>query len=295
MDIVHHALIGGAGFLGAVAADAPLVGAAFVAGSVFPDLDVMFMAFGKRFFLRNHQGITHSLILAPVYALAISGLLALLPEIAWSWHMWLGALAGLLAHVTLDWLNTFRIAILAPFGRRRFSADAVFFVDGVALAMTALFYLAYLHFDFQAALWLYPLLFACYLVAKWRLRRWVEITLRPLFAIPASLNPFEFYILEMQDGMRIGYVFNTLTRKRTRRAAFPPAAEKYQRLAEKSGVYRDMALITRAFHITDVHEDASGITIHAADIAVRNYGGRFGKTELRFDPTGKLVHEMANI
>ena len=56
-----------------------------------------------------------------------------------------------------------------------------------------------------------------------------------------------------------------------------------------------MALVTRAFHITEVQEDAAGTTIHAADIAVRNFGGKFGKTELRFNPQGKLIYEVADI
>jgi hypothetical protein len=40
MDTVHHALIGGAGFLVAATHQQELAGAAFLAGSVFPDLDV---------------------------------------------------------------------------------------------------------------------------------------------------------------------------------------------------------------------------------------------------------------
>ena len=71
MDIVHHSLIGGSGFLIASAVDQPLAGTAFVMGSVFPDLDVVFIILGKRFYLRNHQAITHLLFLAPVYSLVI--------------------------------------------------------------------------------------------------------------------------------------------------------------------------------------------------------------------------------
>ena len=72
MDIAHHALIGGAGFVALAAQDHELAGMAFVAGSVFPDLDVAFMAMGKQFYLRNHQGPTHSFVMAPLYALLVS-------------------------------------------------------------------------------------------------------------------------------------------------------------------------------------------------------------------------------
>jgi len=295
MDIVHHALIGGAGLLGTMACNDPLAGAAFVAGSVFPDLDAAFMLFGKRFYLRNHQGITHSLVLAPVYALLLSGLLWALPGIDWSWTMYAGALAGLVLHLVLDWLNTFRIALFAPFVRRRFSADAVFFVDGVALTLTALFYLLYGYFEYQAALWLYPALFAAYLGAKGLLHRSVSRKLRALSAIPSALNPFAFYILEAQGEARVAYLYHALTGTRSHQRIYHPAGAEYQKLAGQSSVFRDMARVTRAFQITEVVTDGSGTLIRAADIAVRNFGGRFGQTELRFDPTGKLIHEVANI
>ena len=62
MDIVHHAFIGGAGFVALGAQQQELAGLGFLAGSVFPDLDVVLMAGGKRFYLKHHQGPTHSLL-----------------------------------------------------------------------------------------------------------------------------------------------------------------------------------------------------------------------------------------
>ena len=71
MDLVHHALIGGIGFISSMEQSSELVGMAFVAGSIFPDLDVVFMLFGKRFYLKQHQSITHSLFLSPLFAMLI--------------------------------------------------------------------------------------------------------------------------------------------------------------------------------------------------------------------------------
>jgi len=39
----------------------------------------------------------------------------------------------------------------------------------------------------------------------------------------------------------------------------------------------------------------NGITITAADLAIRNFGGKFAKTTLKFDNQGNLTSEMANI
>lgn len=295
MDIIHHTLIGGVGFLAALSGDAPIAGAAFMAGSIFPDLDAFLMFGGKQFYLRNHQGVTHSVLLAPVYAALVAGAFTLIPEIGWSWAMFAAALAGLLVHVTLDWLNTFRIALLLPLDARRFSADAVFFVDAVTLALTAAFYPLYLWLDFVAAIWLYPLLFVAYLAAKYWLRLRVGRLLEPLFAIPSSLNPFEFFILEMQGDAQVSYLYNAFSGNKKGLRSFAAIGAEHRRLAEQSEVFRNMTRITRAFRITEVNEDPSGTTIRAADVAVRNFGGRFGAAELRFNNDGKLIHEMANI
>jgi len=53
--------------------------------------------------------------------------------------------------------------------------------------------------------------------------------------------------------------------------------------------------IARAFHVTQVETGASGTTLVAQDLGVRNFGGKFGKTVLRFDSERRLVHEMAHI
>lgn len=285
MDIVHHTLIGGAGLLGASAFDAPLVGVAFMIGSVWPDLDVVFMFFGKRFYLRHHQAITHGLPLAPLYAA--------LPLIDWTWAMFFGALAGILLHVGLDWLNTFRIGLFSPFSSKRYSADAVFFIDAVTLALTGLFYLFYAIFDLDPLLWVNPAFFTAYLAAKWWLRRWVQCILKPLYAIPSSLNPLEFYVLEAGGEGCVGYLFNTLTGKKRQLREYPPIALAHQQFAEKSAFSGHGADHT-ALRITEVIEDGTGTTIRADDVAVRNFGGRFGRTELQFDRDGKLIREMAN-
>jgi len=295
MDIVHHAFIGGIGFVTAAAHDQPLIGAAFVAGSVFPDLDVFFMALGKRFYLRNHQGITHSLALSPLFAALLCIPLWTLPGDKPELFIWLAAWAGLIVHVTLDWFNTFRIELFGPFSKKRFSLDAVFFIDSVALLLTALFYLLHLVLEMPIVEILYPLAFVAYFLLKLWLHRQVMNDLKPLFAIPSSFNPVEFYILEQHKEGLTGYLYNTITHRKHTAQTYTEVDIKHQTLAESSTVFNDMKHITRAFHIIDVNEDNEGTTIIAADLAIRNFGGHFARTELHFDKQGQLVHEMANI
>ncbi len=295
MDIVHHALIGGTGMLAAAAHDQPLVGAAFVAGSVFPDLDVLFMAFGKRFYLRNHQGVTHSLLLSPLIALLLSLPLWQLPGDKPELWIWLAAWAGIGLHILLDLFNTFRIGLLSPFSNRRFSLDAVFFIDSAALLFTALFYLLHQLLDLTIAEILYPLAFAAYFLFKLWLHNRIMQRLKPLFAIPSSLNPMEFYILEESEEGLTSHLYNALTHVTRAKRTYAAVEERFHRLAARSQVFNDMLHIARALHIIEATEDQNGTTIIAADLAVRNFGGRFARTELRFDPQGRLVHEMANI
>ena len=76
---------------------------------------------------------------------------------------------------------------------------------------------------------------------------------------------------------------------------YPTIPDKYINLAFKSHVFRDMKHILRTLYITDVSSNAEGTTIRAEDIAVRNFGGRFGRTTLKFDKKNSLVDEVANI
>ncbi|MCK5003166.1 MAG: metal-dependent hydrolase [Gammaproteobacteria bacterium] len=295
MDIVHHALIGGAGMLVAVIQDQPLVGFAFIAGSVFPDLDVIFMVLGKRFYLKHHQGITHSVILAPLYALLLSMVILMPLGEWWQVEVYLAVLAGLYIHVLLDWFNTYRIALLSPFIKKRYSLDAVFFIDSVALALTALFYVLHAFDEVNIAIWLYPGAFAVYFLSKLAYQRKVRRQLDALFAIPSSLNPFEFYVLVEDEQGLLAYIYNGLTGNKKKQIRYEAEDEAVRVLAEKSRVYQDMKDITRAFYITGVDKTENGVCIQVNDIAVRNFGGKFARTTLEFDNNGKLIREVANI
>jgi membrane-bound metal-dependent hydrolase YbcI (DUF457 family) len=294
MDIVHHALIGVAGFQNAANEELFPHGTAFLFGSVFPDLDVAFMALGKRFYLKNHQALTHSLPLSPLYALLLASPLFLLE--GFSWSLLLAALCGLWLHIALDWSNTFRLAPFAPFSYRRYSLDAIFFIDSVALTFTAGFYLLYSMVT--AELWvtaLYGGAFLLYVLLKLWLQRWVKVKQRATIAIPSSLNPFAFYLLsEDVDGYYSRH-FNTLTGRTSQPLHVARVEPEIMAQATKSPVFADMQHVCRALHIVEVERSDEGITLHAADIAVRNFGGRFGRTVLKFDPQGELVSEVANI
>jgi len=293
MDIVHHAFIGGAGFVALAANDQELAGMAFVAGSVFPDLDVVFMVLGKRFYLRNHQGPTHSLILAPLYALLI--ILPAILFIGFEWPVCVAALLGLWLHILLDLTNTYGITLFWPIRLNRNCFDAVFFIDAITLSLTTAFYIQLLLFPTPAGIYIYAGLFTFYFLFKYRLHAKVVRELNCTYAIPGSGNPFTFFILTLDNGQAETFIYNALSRNKRDEKTYAPPDSKFVEMAKKSEVFRDMRHITKHFFIVDISEDESSIMITAQDLAVRNFGGRFGKTILKFDRTGRLIDEMAHI
>lgn len=295
MDVVHHACIGAAGMLVLGEQGHELAGLGFLAGSVFPDLDVAFMAAGKRFYLKRHQGPTHSLPFAPFYAAVLAALPA--AELGWDWSLFAGLLAGLAGHVVLDLANTFGIQLLWPVMQRRFCADAVFFVDLWAWALTAGFFVAVLAAGASptAAAAIYVPAFVAYVLAKAALQRFVLRRTGAAIAIPSAWNPLEFFLLRREDGiMRTSRHRALGGRELDARAWSEPEAAVLE-LARASPVFRDLSAILRALHVTRVEREADGTRLVAQDLAIRNFGGRFGRTELRFDAEGRLVHEIANI
>lgn len=295
MDIVHHTCIGGAGFLALAAQDQELAGLGFLVGSVFPDLDVALMAAGKRFYLKHHQGPTHALLAAPVHA----GLLASIPalQLGWNWPLYYGLLAGISVHLLLDLFNTFGIQVLWPLTPRRFCLDAVFFIDTVAWGLTAGFFALALTGAVGAGLAAsaYAALFAAYLLAKLVLQRRTRKGLGADFAIPSALSPLGFFLFTRRGGQLCTAQFNALTGRMTRERVRPEMASEIAGLTGQSELFRDMQSILRGLHVTHADLSPSGTILVAEDLVVRNFGGRFGRTELRFDQQGRLLHEMAHI
>lgn len=295
MDIVHHACIGGAGFVALASQEQELAGLAFLAGSVFPDLDVAFMAAGKRFYLKRHQGPTHSLPLAPVYAALLATPVAL--TLGWDWAVFFGLCAGLAVHVLLDLFNTFGIQLFWPLTTRRFCLDAVFFIDSVAWALT----LGYLALALTGTIPAlaggagYAALFVAYVLAKLALQRRVKKRLAVDYAIPSAWNPFAFFLFTRRHGKLETATYNALTGQTTNAQTIADAPAEALELAQQSTVFRDMKSILRGLSITRMDRGNDGTILIAQDLAVRNFGGRFGRTELRFDAAGRLRHEMAHI
>src|SRR5687768_13907212 len=146
MDTLTHALSGALLARATVPARAddqtlPLGRRIFVGflAAAAPDLDFVFGYLGPIEYLYHHRGITHSLILLPLWAF----LLAKLAALAWRrdrpWRAYFGIIAMCLGiHIAGDWITSFGTIMLAPLSDTRFGLGTTFIIDlwftGIILA-----------------------------------------------------------------------------------------------------------------------------------------------------------------
>jgi inner membrane protein len=222
-------------------AGAPLVWQAVLVGAVagaFPDIDVLARWAGEMAFLRHHRGITHSLLLAPLWAallaVAISAAFAAVraPRVGWK-SLYAIALAAIVLHIAGDWITHFGTLLLAPLSDARFGLGAVFVIDPVFSGVLLAGLLA-------AAVWprqRWPALAGLALASGWVVLAWdarhdalaaghahaarAGIAVVEVDAMPRPASPFNWTVV-VYDGSAY-HVAHLNTRRRAPLAAGPEA------------------------------------------------------------------------
>jgi inner membrane protein len=146
MDTLTHALSGaliaratapGAGTPEAI----PLsrrVGLGFLAAAL-PDLDVVTSWMSPLSYLYYHRGVTHSLIMLPLWSLLLAWLCTLIWRQGPPWRAYFSVFAwGVGIHIAGDWITSFGTMIFAPFSDTRYALSTTFIIDlwfsGIILA-----------------------------------------------------------------------------------------------------------------------------------------------------------------
>ena len=98
--------------------------------AAFPDIDVLASYLSPLAYLYHHRGITHSVVLLPLWA----ALLALIFAALWRgkprWQAYFGIAAlGLASHITTDWITSFGTMMLAPLSDARYGIGTTFIID----------------------------------------------------------------------------------------------------------------------------------------------------------------------
>ncbi len=138
MDTLTHAL-SGALLARALAphlpqASAPTLRRALVVGALcaaFPDSDVVISLVGDQLtYLNLHRGVTHSLLLLPLWALLLAALFSLRERHRHHWRGYLVlAMAGIAIHIAGDVVTTYGTQIFAPLSAWKASVPLIFIID----------------------------------------------------------------------------------------------------------------------------------------------------------------------
>jgi inner membrane protein len=107
---------------------------------VLPDIDYILIFYDKLTFLQHHRGLTHSLFMAPIFALLAAVLGLGLGGRRWFKSLLVLGLAVLASHLVLDVVTAYGTQLLSPFSRHKFALDWLFIIDpyltGILLAGT---------------------------------------------------------------------------------------------------------------------------------------------------------------
>ena len=103
--------------------------AGFFAGA-FPDSDFILMLFGTTSYLKYHRGITHSILMMPLWALLLAGLFSLLSRGRYGWRAFYGTcLLGVFTHIFGDVITSYGTMVFAPFSDYRLEIPTTFIID----------------------------------------------------------------------------------------------------------------------------------------------------------------------
>lgn len=294
MDIATHA------FMGLTLAypllqSAPLTAAAFVFGSVLPDLDAFSRLAGKRAFLAWHQTFTHSV---PLILLAGAVLWAAVPLPPGEGLAPLAFVAGLLLHVLLDVSNTYGTAVLAPFSRRRICLEWTFFIDAPTLLLTAgTLALHASGFPGATVSMGYVGLLAVHLALRAALRHRAG-AIAPkecLSLLPDAFRPWLFHGTA-RDGTGFRTFRVDVFRARTldERAA-PVPSDAPQSLLASLPEFRAMTGLSPAYTPVFVTPTPEGLLVVCRDLRTPHFGGRFGQLDVLFDSSGRVIRSNFHV
>ena len=135
MDTLTHALSGALLARATAPKDLPprslprRVAAGFFACAA-PDLDFVLSYVGPVEYLLHHRGVTHSIILLPLWALGVSWVLAKLLREPAGWRALYGVTAlAIAAHIVGDLITSFGTIMFAPFSDWRVAIGTTFIID----------------------------------------------------------------------------------------------------------------------------------------------------------------------
>jgi len=98
--------------------------------AAFPDSDFILRFVDPLLYLTTHRGITHSVVMLPLWALVLAFALAWITHKRYSWRVFVGVVAlGIGAHILGDVITAFGTMVFAPFSDWRAQLPFTFIID----------------------------------------------------------------------------------------------------------------------------------------------------------------------
>ncbi len=193
--------------------------------AAFPDIDFISRFFGMQAYLTYHRGITHSVIMMPIWAIILAWLLAKafsrFSRYQFSWRELLPlCLLSLGVHIFGDIITAYGTEVMAPFSAVRLSLPTTFIIDlyfsGILLVFILASFLIRKHSK-NIALGGVMVLMAYVLVQGYWLRLAIseayasvptkKLQAKKVVAIPQPVSPLNWkIIIETQDRLFVRYI-----------------------------------------------------------------------------------------
>ncbi len=107
--------------------------------AAFPDSDFVLRFVDPLLYLTNHRGLTHSLVMLPLWAAGLAMCFALLARGRYSWRAFYGVCAlGIGIHILGDVITSFGTMLFAPFSTWRAQIPTTFIIDPLFSAIIVL-------------------------------------------------------------------------------------------------------------------------------------------------------------
>lgn len=135
MDTLTHALSGALlarATAGNVKPALPVARRVLIGGLVaaFPDIDVIASWISPLSYLYHHRGVTHSLLMLPLWTVLLAWIFARVWRGGPRWQAYAPVVAlSLAVHIAGDWITSFGTMIFAPLSDARYALGTTFIID----------------------------------------------------------------------------------------------------------------------------------------------------------------------
>ena len=210
MDPVTHAVIGMAisKMTGNAIALTEPASLAIIIGSVFPDIDIILQKWGDYVYLKNHRGVTHSIIGLIISSMLIAAVMSIFFPQSNIPGLFLWSLLGCLSHSFIDIFNSYGAKLMWPFFDKKFSLSLLLVFDPIFFGLLSGYVLS------SGSIKSIFIICACiYLISRALMRLGVAIGLKKRFGVsskdikilPSMTGLFRWhFILEREDYDLVG-------------------------------------------------------------------------------------------